>query len=194
MPQALSIDNFIDAHRGDDRMELCGKLGIVRSIVDAERRSSLFVGDSQSDRMRFDKLSTTWYNGLMQLVSEGMTKTEINQLFENLSFIVFNYDRCIEQFLVHALKTYYALPDREAQDLTNELTIMHPYGSIGRLPWQPDSGRGLPFGGSSHDLLESAQGIKTFTERIEDQAALDRIREEVRKAEVIVFLGFGGRK
>ena len=43
MPQALSIDNFIDSHRGDERIAICGKLAIVRAILDAEKQSKLFV-------------------------------------------------------------------------------------------------------------------------------------------------------
>ena len=33
LPQAMSIDNFIDSHRGNEKIELCGKLAIVRSIL-----------------------------------------------------------------------------------------------------------------------------------------------------------------
>ena len=35
MPQAISIDSFID-HQGDDKIEVCGKLAIVRSILEAQ--------------------------------------------------------------------------------------------------------------------------------------------------------------
>ena len=31
-PLALSIDNFIDAHRQDERIKLCGKLAIARQF------------------------------------------------------------------------------------------------------------------------------------------------------------------
>ncbi len=44
MPQAASIDNFID-HQGDDKIELCGKLAIVRSILEAEKNSLLFFNE-----------------------------------------------------------------------------------------------------------------------------------------------------
>jgi hypothetical protein len=43
MSQAISIDNFIDAHNGDEKIELCGKLATVRAILRAERSSSLYV-------------------------------------------------------------------------------------------------------------------------------------------------------
>ncbi len=41
MPQASSIDAFID-NQGDDKIELCGKLAIVRSILEEEQKSRLF--------------------------------------------------------------------------------------------------------------------------------------------------------
>ena len=36
LPQAISIDHFIDAHRDNDKIALCGKLAVVRSILDFE--------------------------------------------------------------------------------------------------------------------------------------------------------------
>ncbi|MBV8799423.1 MAG: hypothetical protein JO208_06415 [Alphaproteobacteria bacterium] len=42
-PLSLSIDNFIDAHRGDVAVEKCGKLAIAETILEAERASTLFV-------------------------------------------------------------------------------------------------------------------------------------------------------
>ena len=40
--QAISIDNFIDAHRKNEKIALCGKLAIVKSILHAESRSLLY--------------------------------------------------------------------------------------------------------------------------------------------------------
>jgi len=50
MPQAISIDNFVDAHQGNTKLELCGKLAIARAILSGEQRSLLYVnprGDTQ---------------------------------------------------------------------------------------------------------------------------------------------------
>jgi hypothetical protein len=35
-----SIDSFMDGHRHDERIQLCGKLAIVKSILEAEQSSS----------------------------------------------------------------------------------------------------------------------------------------------------------
>lgn len=63
MPQAPSIDNFIDVHRGDELVELCGKLGIVRAILEAERSSLLYVDRSERlGKINFKAIEETWYN------------------------------------------------------------------------------------------------------------------------------------
>jgi len=57
MPQASSIDTFIDNHSEDKQIELCGKLAIVRTILEAEAKSALFVDQLQGDhRMKFGRL------------------------------------------------------------------------------------------------------------------------------------------
>lgn len=72
MPQALSIDSFIDAHQGDEHIELCGKLAIVRSILEAERNSSLYFDPRDRDcRLDFGAVEHTWYNRFMQLISNS---------------------------------------------------------------------------------------------------------------------------
>src|SRR5688500_5675597 len=37
-----SIDHFLDKHRGDEKIELCGKLGIAKCILEAESQSKLY--------------------------------------------------------------------------------------------------------------------------------------------------------
>lgn len=37
LPLAISIDNFIDSQRDNEQIALCGKLGICRAILEAEK-------------------------------------------------------------------------------------------------------------------------------------------------------------
>jgi hypothetical protein len=39
MPQAPSIDNFIDSHRNDGRISQCGKLAVAACILAAEEKA-----------------------------------------------------------------------------------------------------------------------------------------------------------
>jgi hypothetical protein len=106
--QAVSIDAYLDAHQGDERMELCGKLGIVSSILEAESASKLNSSQS-SYPMDFRHLESTWYNKFMQSLSERVRKNDLSTIFNQVSFIILNYDRCVEHFLMHGLKNYFGI-------------------------------------------------------------------------------------
>ena len=193
MPLALSIDNFIDAHKHNQHIELCGKLAIVKSILEAERKSKLHMRSNLNARMNFSAVSGSWYEPFFQRLTEGISRANIAGVFNNVSFITFNYDRCIEHYLLNALQTYYTIPFEEAGLLVNQLVVHHPYGLVDLLPWQNRTGRGVDFGGNpvdEDDLLRIAREIKTFTERFEEGEELSAIRTQVQDAEVIVFLGF----
>ena len=62
MPLVPSIDSFIDNHQGDETIETCGKLAIVRSILEAEKKSQIFTDPtSQFPKIDFNKIGTTWF-------------------------------------------------------------------------------------------------------------------------------------
>lgn len=187
LPQALSIDNVLDAHTDDKRVQLCGKLGIVKTILEAERNSKLFVEEGK--KVSFLNIENTWYVQLLKLMTENVRKTEVGSLFENISFVTFNYDRCIEQYFFFALKNYYALTDAEAVELIGGLNIYHAYGQVGSLNFHNTPGS-TGFGETRTDLLAISSGIKTFTEQEADISKLSRIRNPIAEADTLVFLGF----
>ena len=195
MPQAISIDNFIDSHQGDEKIELCGKLAIVKSILEAEKNSNLFCDQHRQSQINFTRIEETWYNKFMKLLTEECRKEDIKGRLQNVSFITFNYDRCIEHFLFHALQNYYGIDAPEATEYLASLKVFHPYGLVGHLPWGIGPG-GTPFGGHEYrdDLLSLTKQIKTFTERVEEETMLEEIRKTVREAEFVVFLGFAFHK
>lgn len=192
MPQAISIDSFIDTHNDDKKIELCGKLAIVRSIMDAERKSLLYIDPSNiNNRLNFSGLEETWYTSFMRLLTENCTKESLSKRLESIALVVFNYDRCIEHFLYNSLQNYYGLGTDEAGKLVNEIEIYHPYGVVGSLPWQSD--QSVAFGAELHpqELLNLTHQIKTFTESTDPQSKeILAIRNNVNKADPIVFLGF----
>ncbi|MDH6231227.1 hypothetical protein M2281_001799 [Mesorhizobium soli] len=81
--------------------------------------------------------------------------------------------------------------ESEAEELVRTLKIEHPYGQVGRLPWQLPSGT-IAFGKDAYpqELPEIAEQIRTFTERVDDSDMLIRMRRLLTEAEVIVYLGF----
>jgi hypothetical protein len=191
-PVAPSIDNFLDAHKNDLELQLCGKLGIVSSILDAERKSRLFINESHSGRDDLGRLGGTWYTAFMKMLVERVDRDEIETIFENVSFITFNYDRCIQKFLHVALQKYYAISDERAAELISKLEIIHPYGSVGPLPFEGSGSSAVAYGADLNEssLIEAAGRIRTFTEQIEDDDLLVSIHGGVNNAETIVFMGF----
>ena len=93
----------------------------------------------------------------------------------------------MEILLSEGLQAYYGLDLRSALDLVEEMDIVHPYGSLGRLA---DAPSGVPFGYQHADLLKIAGHIKTFTEAA-DEEIVEKTRSYVSEADTIVMLGFG---
>jgi hypothetical protein len=117
----------------------------------------------------------------------------IENIFDNLSIINFNYDRCIEHFLFQAMQRLY--PTKGSGYLTDlinrKLKIIHPYGVVGELEWR-GSGPTIQFGAkdNSYDLAKLSGGIRTYNEEVDDREKIEELRDLVRVAERIVFLGF----
>jgi hypothetical protein len=186
-----SIDTFLEIHQEDKKIVECGKLAIVRAILNAERGSKLH----DDPVLKLKPARDSWMPKLFRVLNAGVVKKDsLDDLFANLSVINFNYDRCVEVFIVNALAAAYAISQEDAQKIVGEkLRIAHPYGTIGPLPWRD---KGLMLGGDEQGqrLAELSAGIQTYTERIEDGDLVTDMRRMVAEAEVIVFLGFGFHK
>ena len=187
-----SIDNFIDSHRSNARVVVVGKIGIVRAITRAERQSKLFIDPSNTyNDLDFDSVRDTWIGRLFVSMQEGIRLEAVSNFFERAAFIIFNYDRCVEHYLLRALMAIYKLDEHEAAGVVSKAEFVHPYGTVGRLPWQPTDNR-LPvaFGNLDPDLYSMARGIRTYTERVAEAAEVARIHDLVAEADTICFLGF----
>ncbi|MBL8340573.1 MAG: hypothetical protein JNL30_03810 [Rubrivivax sp.] len=193
MPQAISIDNFVDSHADDPRIAFCGKLAIVKTILDAERSSMLYF-DRVSSRSHLDfaTLEPTWFNAFFQLLTENCRRSGVEGRLRSVALVIFNYDRCIEQYIYFALQNYYGMTEQEAAAATQALEIHHPYGQVGSLAWSgPQSP--IPFGESPRpqQLVRVAEQIKTFTEGTNPaDAGFQRITQLLATAPRLVFLGF----
>lgn len=111
-------------------------------------------------------------------------------MFENVSLIIFNYDRAVEQYLPFAIQASFGMGLDEARSITGAARIFHPYGSLGELPWDGQSG--VAYGSEEMNRLPIiSRQIRTFTEQVEDKASLAQIKDAVGSAERLVFIGFG---
>lgn len=189
-----SIDTVLEQYDHDPLVLACGKLAITFFMGQAESRSNL------KDVPRVDgelplqgKIAEYWIYQLGQLVTSGVPRSKIGQTLEQLTIINFNYDRSVEHFLPYALVMAYGIELKEAQQVVAEkLDIIHPHGSIGRLPWQngeaPQAEWGVEQPWNIHAI---AAQLKSLNERSTDRNALRDIRLSVASAKRLVFLGFG---
>jgi len=193
MPQAISIDNFIEQHRNDQRIAFCGKLAIAKTILDAEGVSSLQRERERAHRgLDLQSIAATWFTSFFQLLTEGCAESDLAERFEKISVVCFNYDRCLEYFLIHALQNYYRLEAQRSADLVRSIEILHPYGIVGQLPLLASANTceyGIEI--SAERLRAVAPSIRTFTEGMNpERGDLSAIRRVIGEARRLVFLGF----
>ena len=197
MPQAISIDNYLDVHNEDKLVELCGKLAIVRTILRSEANSAMKVHQtSTGPTLSFTDTSKTYFSSLFQLITENCKFVDLAARLRQVCFVVFNYDRCIEHYLHYAVRNYYDVSEREATEALASLRVFHPYGAVGALPTQPN-GTAVDLGAdpSPHQLLALAEQIKTFTEGTDPRSSdIIAIQNAMRTSARVVFLGFAFHK
>ncbi len=192
MPQAISIDNYLDVHAKDEYTIISGKLAIAQAILVSEKSSSFYV-DSRSEQMiDFSSVEDTWFNKFVQILTENCPRESLVESLSNVSVISFNYDRCFEQFLYYAIKNYYQMKPQEVASTLRTLDIHHPYGRVGSLPWQNEE-TPIEFGANpqAKDLLETSAQIRTFNEGTDPEYSdISMIRESIVNCQRLIFLGF----
>lgn len=186
-----SIDDLLDLHRQDASVVLAGKLLIARTILDAERNSTLWFSRENS-RNRFDaqSISDTWMMRLFRQFGRRGTIADFTRCLDNVTFITFNYDRCLEHFLIHAIQSLFPVAEDKAHEIVYGAEIIHPYGAVGKLPALPQHSPGVKFGDENPaTLIEVANGLNTYTEQLADVTMVERIHRSISAANSIIFLG-----
>lgn len=191
MALAPSIDNFLDARKEDAVLVEIGKLAIANQLLRSERASTLAFNESNlHNRLEFSRIKENWLTVLFRLLVERRDYTSFLVAIRKIKFVCFNYDRIIERFFFLATESYFEVdPNQVAEDLSSNLSIVHPYGVLGRLRSQViGSGFGADVSGS--ELGRISAGIRTFTEGVLDVALVSRIQEYISSSDVVCFLGF----
>lgn len=192
LPYAASIDTYLD-HHADPEFEFVGKLAIARRILDYERESCLFCEDYELPGPSFPESHETWLRRLFGILRAKTPKPFVDSFFDNLSMVVFNYDRCIERYFTQAIRMYYEIDFEHAAEIVKKANILHAYGSLGELPSRRN-GYGpsvVKFGDTTTPLTRRVSEIRTFAESSQDDSIKQKIFEAENAAELIVFLGFG---
>lgn len=195
---AESIDNLATSHYDAKNIVEVAKLGIANSIIKSEKNSKLYskatsTGMRSSNPfpgMTIKELSSTWLAGFFRMLVKQANFETMKARLGNIKFISFNYDRCIKHFLYWAIQVYYRVGQQQAHEAMQELEVLHPYGSLGKLPWEVLGQRGLRFGDDSNAqlIIDAAQSIRTFSESSKDGLE-HRARDIVTEADIIALVG-----
>lgn len=188
LPLANSIDDFLEKHSQlGDGLSFIGKYAIATLISKAESESPLYNRMNHSPE--FDSLSETWLGRLFPLINRGGAANVDEKGLDHVSFLTFNYDRCIEQFLFYAFREFYRIDDEDAANLVDAVDIHHAYGRLGDFRGRSGD---LAFGQSNFGpaRISAISSIKTYSEQLEDRER-HRVQDMINRADRIIFVGFG---
>lgn len=187
---APSIDAYIHNHSADAKTALVGKVGIAACLVTAEGNSDLAAGRGQPPDL--SRVKDSWLPRLFNIMAADASAAAPEKMFEHVSFIVFNYDRCLEHYLRHAIARRFRRSVDEATDIVRRhCRIVHPYGALGDL-WGPDA---LPFGpklestafGDCDAIRRASERILTFSQS--QEANSKAAQALIAQAKRAIFLG-----
>lgn len=126
-----------------------------------------------------ESLSGDWY----QLLSLEILPRDLKVIDEGLlSIISFNYDRSFERYFVNQFENLCGLTSLEAEGTLKKIRIEHVYGNLGKLSEIPN--------GDANQAASAANGIQTIR-LIPDEAIRAKLREVLRSAVYVNFIGFG---
>lgn len=191
MALAPSIDNFLDTHRQNNTLVQLGKIAIVTALRKSEKESTLsLVRGERSDYFDFKRTKHTWLSELFKILVAQRDLREFLSALENITFVSFNYDRCIQQFFYFATLKYFDLAAERAAEISATIKIIYPYGHIGDIGFSPQYGSN--FGSEIYDmsLVNASQQIRIFTEGCNSKE-ISTIRSSLEETDVVMFLGFG---
>ncbi len=190
-----SIDAFIDRNQDRPHVAEMGKLQIALAIAKAERKCKLGRGiEKLTGNLKIEAAADTWLEIFTRNLFSGVHKPE--QIGQGVTVICFNYDRCIEFYLIHAISRSYGIEYGQAHTLVSLMDIIHPYGTLGALPSgiHGDGNNTVNFGPElnySQDPWRMIESLKTYTEQVEEGDILEKIRRAVAYSKQLIFLGFG---
>ncbi len=191
LPHYKSIDDCLFTYSDDPRAVMVGKLAIANAISEREQKSFLWrsLNERSGDPIVSTTYGNTWAYTFCQALVTGIKKTNLTTMFNNLTVINFNYDRCFEAALLAGLSEALQLPGSAIEEAMDALCIYRPYGSLG--PYPLNGMNGVPLGGLRTSLTAMAKNLKIYTEEAGDRPDLANLQDHIDDCDTIVFLGFG---
>jgi hypothetical protein len=116
-------------------------------------------------------------NSLMEFVSNPLT------------FVTFNYDRCLESYLRDYLMEQYTATGDDVDKAMDKISIIHVHGRMGSLKEIPFGDPNLASDGVQ--IKQAAQGIKIIRDADEQSVDFMKAWKAIEGAKRVAFLGFG---
>lgn len=198
----ISVDAFLEEH--PDYLDM-GKFAIASTLLPCENELLLYDTWLYPEKTQVEG-KNHWYDILFGKLIDG---ADFDNFKDNrLSVITFNYDRSFEHFLFNSFRSSRKKAKEDEAGCiaqVSSIEVVHVYGSLGRLPWQPDSGllKGVPEVkysalGSGGDVSPKIATIDLAAKSIDlvrdgsgDTPAFARAKELLQQAQRIYILGFG---
>ncbi len=172
-----SVDAFLEFR---PEYEDIGKALVAYCLVQRESDHWLFGDDSSS-----------WYHYLFKAMRASFDRFGSNPL----SVVTFNYDRSLEHYLHTCLCNSYNKPSDVVAEQLSSIPIVHVYGQLGTLDWQPPKSNCLPRtytdGANVDSVSRAANGIKIITEHRDETDEFHVAHNLLVAADRIFFIGFG---
>jgi hypothetical protein len=197
MGSFVSMDEALHYWSANSIIVQLGKVTIANTILKAERNSKLFQYSRPRIHPDLEALSDTWLSHAFSMALSSLKREQAISAFQKVTFINFNYDRTIERYLSLAFSgRAYVWEKEEGNEVSDNLNIIRPYGSVGRLHREtyPPDVSGVRYGQRPSNLFEIATNIRTFAEQHQDRDVEERIEVALTEAVLVVFLGFGFHK
>jgi len=186
IPAFVSVDEALHYVSGSAEAIEVGKIAIIDQILAAERKSKLAY-DQNTGRVR--SLPDGWLAEMLSIAAGNLRMDELSTIFDHVTFVNFNYDRVIEQYLFWALQENMSATAEQAFEIVSRINMLRPYGSVGKFSSNFTDQFG--FGTTAHfDPFARLASLGTYTDQkpMHDLSAMDNA---LRVAKLIIFLGFG---
>jgi hypothetical protein len=168
-----SIDSMLAAAKSHESL---GKWIISALILRSESRALLVPG------------VPGWHRWFVQRCTPAVDSSQPNPVwnFQNCSIVTFNYDRLFEMH-VNTLTRNWSDCDSAATGIPKPL---HVYGDVQGTPRWVSQLRRFSSSPTMYDTFQSGNAIKIADGRSADDDHFKKVKDSLRGAEQVVFLGF----
>lgn len=109
----------------------------------------------------------------------------------NIKIVSFNYDRTLECYLSAVISNNYPIQRKTAATWLKEHLILHPHGTLGEYAGEQLGGFRIGQPDRYARVLDALNSITVISEAESKAKLFSEIRNYIRVAERVIFLGFG---